>query len=170
MATQGSDLKNGRITGGYSMRKNVLVVVLSALLLLSMAGVLAGCTQENEEEQNAESTLNIEAFKMTVGSVEFTNYAVALQQTPEEWDALSAEEREAIVRTAFDGVVEVIKTNEISNYNIMGMTAASTDSAGATVEPVIAFRLDRESDPSVLQVFSTTGGADTIGEVAVELP
>jgi hypothetical protein len=151
------------------MKKNALAVLLSALLLLSVAGLLVGCA-EKDGEQASESALSIEAFKMTVGNVEFTNYVVALQQTPEEWDALSTEERESVVRAAFDNVVEVIKTSEISNYNIQGMTALTTDSAGETVEPVMAFRLDRESDPSVLQVFSTTGGADTIGEVAVELP
>jgi hypothetical protein len=150
------------------MRKNALAVVLSALLLLSAVGLLVGCTQENGEEQ--ESALTIETFKMTVGNVEFTNYAVALKQTPEEWDALSAEERESIVRTAFDSVVEIIKTNEVSNYNIQGMTALTTDSTGAEIKPAMVFRLDRESDPSVLLIFSATDGSNTIGEVAVELP
>jgi hypothetical protein len=168
--TQEAGLKINRITGGYSMRKHALAALLSALLLLSATGLLVGCAKNDEQTQTPSETVQIEAFKMTSGNVEFTNYVITLQQTPEEWNALSTQEQENLAQAGFASAVEQIRTNEASNYNIQGMTA-TTDSAGTRIDSQVAYRLDLEN--SALLLFSITddsGAPTTVAEIAVELP
>jgi hypothetical protein len=162
------------------MKKRVVAVLLTALLALGMVGALGslvGCGDKGNGGGGGGSSLadesitSIDAHQMTGGEIHFTNYAVALKQTPTEWDALSPEDKREIVQAGYQRVVEQIEANEISNYNVQGMTAAGTNNAGEQVSRQLAFMLDLEA--SVVKVYLSAEGLDmptVVDEVPVELP
>jgi hypothetical protein len=164
------------------MKKKVVAMLLTALLALGALGTLGslvGCGDKGnggggggtESSLADESIVSINTHQMTGGEIYFTNYDVALKQTPTEWDALSPEDKREIAQIGYNRVVEQIEANDISNYNVQGMTAAGTNNAGEEVSRQPAFMLDLEG--SVLKVYLSAEGLNmptVVDEISVELP
>jgi hypothetical protein len=144
------------------MKKKTLTVLLLALLSLSLIGLLSACdnTQGGEGTPGETTDLNISVTKMYVENIEFTNYSINLEQTPAEWDALSAEKRQQLAKEGFTAAVERAKTDQASNYNIQGKTLADADATGGQE---LAYSLDHEDGTMV--IYRCDDGSDAFTEI-----
>ncbi|MDR2105969.1 MAG: hypothetical protein LBP24_01005 [Coriobacteriales bacterium] len=140
----------------------------AALALITAGLLLVGCGGIG----GASDIVAIETSRMMVNdSIEMTNYQAVLKQTPTEWNALSAEDKEELARIGFDQILERIAADGTSNFSIRGATSAGTDAAGNPTEPQQAFFLNTEE--SVLLIYTGTDGStapEITAQVAVELP
>ncbi|MDR3037170.1 MAG: hypothetical protein LBU31_02005 [Coriobacteriales bacterium] len=149
------------------MRKKIGIALLAALVSLVMAGMVIGCTQG---AVSGSDVVEIQRFKQTTSGLEITNYQVVFKQTPEEWNALSSEDKEELAKVGFDQAIEKMKADGVSNYNITASTVLGPMPNGID-NSQLAFFLDREN--SLLQIYSepdAEGRPHIVAEVPVTLP
>jgi hypothetical protein len=147
--------------------KKIFVALLAALVSLIMAGLVVGCTQE---AVGGSDIVDIQRFRQATSGLEMTNYQVVFKQTPDEWNALSSEDKEKLAKTGFDQAIEKMKADGVSNYNITAHTVPGPMPNGID-KSQLAFFLNREE--SLLQIYSdpdAEGMPRVVATVPVTLP
>jgi hypothetical protein len=153
------------------MHKKVLAAAVVALVsgvLFALFSLLGACSVATEA-----SIESITTSKQLSNEVPITNYRVNYKQTPEEWQALSTEDKTKLAQLGFDKVLEQIAASGTSNFSITGMTASGTDAEGNLVEPQSTMFLNR--DQGVLRVHSGMDAENpnlpaVVAEIPIELP
>jgi hypothetical protein len=114
------------------MYKKAGMALFAMLLSFAVTGLLVGCEEKDDTPGAPTSDIvEISASHQTVNDIiDMTNYQVVFKHTPEEWIALSDAERERLVKLGYDKVVEQIRADGVSNYNIYGTTAPVEDAEG----------------------------------------
>jgi hypothetical protein len=139
------------------MQRTRINKVLSTLLtaftlasLFALFGLLAACGGGGGggggvSESDTSNITEIRTFRQTEGGIaERTTYQAIFKQTPEEWNALSDEDRETLAQMGFEQIIEQIKTDEVSNYGIQGMTSPAAEAENASAGGQLAFMLYRD--------------------------
>jgi hypothetical protein len=147
------------------MKKKLIIALLTALMPLSMMGLLVACDGgDGAAAGGSEEPAEIQVFKQNSNGIEITNYQIVLKQSAEEWNALSAEEQGKIALSGYNDVQAKIAEDGVSNYNVTGQTAPGKDAEGAATPTQIAFILNHETGK--LQLLGAEG--NTTSEVATE--
>jgi hypothetical protein len=148
------------------MYKKLIATLAVALLSFTLVGILSGCDRNSSGASS--DILDIQASKQTSEQVEITNYSVIFKQNADEWNALSAEKREELVKAGYDQAMTKIEENETTNYNILGKASPVEDAEGNTGGSPLVFILDHEK--SVLVVYEATsepGAPPTLAELPI---
>jgi hypothetical protein len=149
------------------MKKNLIAVLIAALMSLSLMGLLVACDGgETAGTDAAAESAEIQVFKQNSNGVEISNYQIALKQTADEWNGLTEEEREKIATSGYNDALAKIEADGVSNYNIIGQTAVGSGADGASAEAQVGFMLDHEEE--ALQIYGANG--EKLGTVPLEAP
>jgi hypothetical protein len=146
--------------------------LLTAFILMSMlalAGLLVACGNSGDGTSDTKTSdlVEIQPFPQEANGVAMTVYQPIFKQTPEEWNALSPEERERIAKMGFEQTLIQVETDAVSNYGILAKTSPGTDAADGQ----LAFILDLEKAVLVIYTDAEGSGIPTpVAEVAIELP
>jgi hypothetical protein len=145
---------------------NALFAALLALTMATAVGLLTGCGGGGVSSDATDDIVTIQTGRQLVNdTVEMTNYQVVFKQTAEEWNALSEADKERLALAGYDQACKQIVTDEVSNFNIQGMTSPGEDTEGSQAEPQQAFFLNLEESALLIKT-----GTETTATVAVELP
>jgi hypothetical protein len=153
------------------MRKKVLTATIVALVsgvLLGLLGMLSACGVATEA-----SIESITVSRQVSNEIPITNYRVNYKQTPEEWQALSTDDKAKLAKLGFEKVLEQVEADGTSNFNATGMTASGTDAEGNLMAPQSTMFLSREQ--GILLVYSGVDPENpnlpvAVTEIPVELP
>jgi acetylglutamate synthase len=146
------------------MYRKALAVVVAALVSAVLLGLLGACGVSAED-----SIESITTTQQTSEGIPITNYRVNYTQTPEEWQALSSEDKQKLAQLGFDKVLEQVAADATSTFTAVGVTADSD-----TADSELAVFLNR--DQSVLLVYGGVDNSATpaqpilVTEIPVELP
>jgi len=123
------------------MKKKTIALVLAVILALGAGFVLVGCSNNGSSGTSTapKGIKDIKTGKQVSGNVTFTNYRV---NTTDEinWDSMSKEDKEKIIKYAFTEVYKQNEMNSIRYFNIIGVSPTAE----------VLFMYDRENNEMVV--------------------
>ena len=123
------------------MKKKTIALVLALILALGAGFVLVGCSNSGSSGTSTvpKGVKDIKTGKQESGNVTFTNYRV---NTTDEinWDSMSKEDKEKIIKYAFTEVYKQNEMNSIRYFNIIGVSPTAE----------VLFMYDRENNEMVV--------------------
>ena len=119
------------------MKRKIITLALSVLLVLGAAAVLAACDAASAASDNVKEIITTQQAS---GNVRYTNYQVVVNADV-DWNNLSDAEKQKIIDYGFKESHKQAAENDVNNYNVLGIREGST---------TVLFMWDRANEQAII--------------------